>query len=371
MLFGTGVMAGDSAPRTLIVSPNWIGDAVMAQPLLRLLHQRNPDRPIDVLTPPAVAAVWTAMREVATVMQASFRHGALQLSERRKFAASLQPSNYDAAFVLPNTLKSALIPWMAGIPRRVGYRGEMRYGLLSEMHFDEGDAHRPMVSFYAALADPPDTVTMPGAGPKAATHRPALQATAEQIARGLAGTGLQAGRPLVVFAPGAEFGSAKRWPATHFAGLAQRLLQAFPAASIALLGSSKDKTVCQEISAVAPTVLNLAGTTSLSEAIALIAASSAVVSNDSGLLHIASALNRPVIALYGPTDPDHAPPFSDVARSMSLRLDCAPCRQRECPLGHHHCMQQLTPDLIWAELMPMLQVAAVPEMPDCFRKSMA
>ncbi|TFW18398.1 lipopolysaccharide heptosyltransferase II, partial [Duganella callida] len=181
--------------------------------------------------------------------------------------------------------------------------------------------------------------------------------SAAQIAAVCERLDIDPARPLVAMAPGAEFGGAKRWPARHFAGLAQAVLERDPATQIALLGSPKDQEACAEVAAGLPagaTVHNLAGATSLAEAIALIARAAAVVANDSGLLHIASALNRPVLALYGPTDPDHAPPFSDLAASLSLRLDCSPCKQRECPLGHQDCMVKLTPDLAWQSLRPML-----------------
>lgn len=345
----------DTLLRTLVISPNWIGDAVMAQPLLRLLHERHPERPIDVLAPAWVAPVWRAMREVDSVLESPFRHGALQLRERREFARRLRQRGYADAYVLPNTLKFALIPWLAGIPRRVGYRGEMRYGLLNVMHRDDRAAPRPMVSFYAALAAPPTAV----AAAPSALPRPALSVPDAQSAQVLARLGLSADLPLVAFAPGAEFGSAKRWPAAHFAQLAKLIRRTHADAQVVLLGSPKDKAVCDEIVADAPEVRNLAGATSLDQALGLIARADAVVSNDSGLLHVASALNRPIVAIYGPTDPDHAPPFSDVAKSLSLRLDCSPCRQRECPLGHHNCMRHITADMVWEPLRPMLRRATL------------
>ncbi|SDF93755.1 MULTISPECIES: lipopolysaccharide heptosyltransferase II [unclassified Duganella] len=343
-----------TALRTLIISPNWIGDAVMAQPLLQLLRAAHPERPIDVLAPPAVSPVWRQVAEVDEVLETPFRHGALQLKQRWKFARMLRKRGYADAYVLPNTIKYALIPWLAGIRKRVGYKGESRYGMINLMHHDEAPP-RPMVAFYAALAKPP--VTVQGPGLRAALPRPRLVASAAQIAAVLERCGLDPARPVVAMAPGAEFGGAKRWPARHFAGLAQAVLARDATTQIALLGSPKDKQACEEVAADLPagaSVFNLAGTTSLAEAIALIARAAAVVANDSGLLHIASALNRPVLALYGPTDPDHAPPFSDLAASISLRLDCSPCKQRECPLGHQDCMVKLTPDLAWQHLQPML-----------------
>jgi heptosyltransferase II len=336
--------------RTLVISPNWIGDAVMAQPLLRLLRERHPERPIDVLAPAWVAPVWRAIREVDTVIEAPFKHGKLQWAERRQFARRLRERGYADAYVLPNTLKFALIPWMAGIPLRVGYKGEMRYGLINVMHHDDKQSPRPMVSFYAALAlAPAKTVPSPSALP-----RPSLSVAEARIDDVTAQFGLTRAAPIIAFAPGAEFGSAKRWPTAHFAELANTVKQAHSDAQIVLLGSGKDREVCEEIVAQAPNAKNLAGTTSLDQAIALIAAADVVVSNDSGLLHIASALNRAIVAIYGPTDPDHAPPFSDVATSLSLRLDCSPCRQRECPLGHHRCMKDLSAEMVWQPLRKML-----------------
>jgi heptosyltransferase-2 len=346
--------------RILVISPNWIGDAVMAQPLLQLLRAAHPDALIDVLAPPAVSPVWRQAVEVAEVLETPFRHGALQLKQRWRYARLLKQRGYAAAYILPNTIKYALIPWLAGIKRRVGYKGESRHGLINVMHHDETPP-RPMVAFYAALATP--RVAAQGAAVRAALPRPKLVVSEAQISAVCQRTGIDAARPLVAFAPGAEFGGAKRWPARHFAGLARAILARDPSTQIALLGSPKDQQACAEVAAGMPdgsAVFNLAGATSLAEAIALIAGAAAMVANDSGLLHIASALNRPVVALYGPTDPDHAPPFSDLAASISLRLDCSPCKQRECPLGHQDCMVKMTPELVWKSLRPMLAPAVTP-----------
>ncbi|MFZ6722812.1 lipopolysaccharide heptosyltransferase II [Undibacterium sp. Ji49W] len=342
-----------TVPRILVIAPNWIGDAVMAQPLLQLLKQDNPQAAIDVLAPAWVAPVLRAMTEVDTVLETPFRHGALQLRERWRYARQLRQRGYMAAYVLPNTLKFALLPWMAGIRKRVGYKGESRYGLINLMHHDNRQAPRAMVAFYAALAFAP-AAEAPQNLPK-----PRLQVDAVNIATTMQAMDLSMQHTLVCFAPGAEFGNAKRWPVTHFAELARAILNAQPTAQIVLLGSPKDIEVCNQIQAICPQVHQFAGKTSLDQAIALIARAAAVVSNDSGLLHIASALNRPVIAIYGPTDPGHAPPFSDVAHSLSLHLDCAPCRQRECPLGHHDCMQKLGADIVWQPLQGILQSTGI------------
>jgi heptosyltransferase-2 len=339
-----------SSPRILVISPNWIGDAVMAQPLLQRLRALHPQWPIDVLAPAWVAPVWRAMREVDTVMETPFKHGKLQLGERRRFAAMLRPRGYAEAYVLPNTMKFALIPWLAGIPKRVGYKGEMRYGLLNVVHHDERSAPRRMAAFYAALADAP-IAHLPQDVP---LPQPSLAVADDASAAVMQRIGVPAGVPLVVFAPGAEFGSAKRWPSDRYAELANTLRQSHPHAEILLLGSGKDKPVCDDIVAAAPGVRNLAGATSLSEAIALIARASAVVCNDSGLMHIAAALQRPLVAVFGPTDPRHTPPLSELATILWLHIECAPCQQRECPLGHHRCMKDISTEMVWKPLKPML-----------------
>jgi heptosyltransferase-2 len=337
--------------RTLVISPNWIGDAVMAQPLLRLLKQAHPERAIDVLAPPQVVPVWRRIQEADEIMVTPFRHRALQLGERLRYARMLRRRDYTDAYVLPNTLKYALIPWLAGIPQRVGYKGEMRYGLLNVMHHDDTPP-RSMVPFYAALARDPELPLPTGLA------RPYLVVGGEESELASIRHRLSLERPLIMFAPGAEFGIAKRWPPAYYGALAERVVRLIPNAQIALLGSPNDRDACEQVKAgarsAAPAVQNLAGLTLLDDAIALIARADAVVSNDSGLLHIASALNRPVVALYGSTDPDYAPPLSEVARTVSLRLACSPCRKRECPLGHHDCMNKMGVDLVWNELRPIL-----------------
>lgn len=340
------------AVRTLVISPNWIGDAVMAQPLLRALKDANPARRIDVVAPAWVAPVWRAAAEVSEVLETPFKHGKLQWAERRKYAAMLRARGYDEAYILPNTLKFALIPWLAKIPKRVGYKGEMRYGLINVMHHDDPKHPRPMLPFYAALAGP-----VASQAPQNVPY-PVLGVTPEQKAAALARIGIAAGTPIVAFAPGAEFGPAKRWPSAHFAGLARMVQAARPEIAILLLGSAKDADVCNEIVAAAPGVRSLAGVTSLTDALAILGSAAALVTNDSGLMHIASALQRPVVALYGPTDPRHTPPLSDIAKVLWLHLDCAPCQQRVCPLGHQDCMHKLTVDLAWEPLRAVLPALA-------------
>jgi heptosyltransferase-2 len=332
----------------LVIAPNWIGDAIMAQPLLQLLKHKYPHKMIDVLAPAWVAPVVRKMAEVDHVLESSFKHGSFKFREYLKYAQLLRHREYAEVYVLPNTLKYALLPWLAGIKKRIGYRGESRYGLINVMHHDNVHAPLGMTKFYAALAHTPKKQH------QQALPRPRLKLPQSEIDQALTTLGLTASDQIIALVPGAEFGSAKRWPAAHFAQLANKIMEDQPHSKILLLGSETDALVCNEIAASCPSVYNLAGKTSLGHAIGLVAASALVVSNDSGLLHIASALNRPVVAIYGPTDPDHAPPFSDVAKSVSLHLSCAPCKQRECPLGHQDCMKKIESEHIWHVIAPML-----------------
>lgn len=244
------------------------------------------------------------MPEIHDVYATDLAHGKLQLLRRWQLASDLRDVGYDAAYVLPNSLKSAVIPWLANIPLRVGYTGEHRYGLLNVRHAnpDKSGERPPMTAHYAALAYAPGAKL-----PESMKTLPAprLDADLNETARVSARFNLDTRKPLVVFCPGAEYGPAKRWPPEHFASLATIVHQSFPYTQIVALGSQKDAAAAQAIADHAPNVRNLCGQTSLSEACALIARANAVVTNDSGLMHVAAALRRPLVALYGSTDPRH------------------------------------------------------------------
>ncbi|RYF03687.1 MAG: lipopolysaccharide heptosyltransferase II, partial [Oxalobacteraceae bacterium] len=229
--------------RTLVISPNWIGDAVMAQPLLRLLKRARPERAIDVLAPPQVVPVWRRIQEADDILATPFRHRALQLGERLRYAHLLKRRGYHDAYVLPNTLKYALIPWLARIPHRIGYKGESRYGIVNVMHHDERP-QRSMVPFYAALSREPG---LPLHDPRWETMRPCLVVAGEETERVAARLAVDLGRPLIAFAPGAEFGSAKRWPPAYYGALARQVVRALPGAQIALMGSPNDHDTCKQV----------------------------------------------------------------------------------------------------------------------------
>jgi heptosyltransferase-2 len=298
----------------------------MAQPLLARLQAKYRDAPIDVMAPPWVAPVVRRMGQVSEVLETDLRHGELQLGDRWRLGRQLKARGYERAYVLPNTMKSALAPSFARIPQRVGYLGESRLGLLNKIH-RPGPAHEPMTVHYARLAEEP------GMEPQLPLPAPSLKLAQNETASrfGIKGA-------YTALCPGAEFGPAKRWP--HFRELAARLdSQAVWLGSPAELQDNRD---------VAGT--NLIGETSLDEAIDLIGGAAAVVSNDSGLMHVAAALGRPQVALFGSSSPEHTPPLSPAARVVWLKVECSPCFARVCPLGHFKCMNELSVDRVLSEL---------------------
>jgi heptosyltransferase-2 len=327
--------------RALIVAPAWIGDTVMAQPLFMRLHEKTPGLQLDALAPRWVAPTLQRMPEITQIIDNPFAHGELSLGARYTLARELAKGGYQRAYILPNSLKSALIPFLAGIPERIGFTGEARYGLINRRHTLDEAALPQMAERFAQLAE------APGAPLPRPLQNPRLSSSREQQATTLATLGIARPEKIAVFCPGAEYGPAKRWPARHFAALADALHARGYA--VWLLGSPKDKAVGDEIIQLASpdaAPRNLCGSTSLTQAIDLIAAADFVVCNDSGLMHVAAALDRPLIAVYGSSSPGFTPPLSKRAQILSLNLDCSPCFKRECPLGHLDCLNKLEPQRV-------------------------
>jgi heptosyltransferase-2 len=327
--------------KALIVAPSWIGDTIMAQPLFARLHAKHPGLQLDALAPSWVAPVLHCMDEIAEVVDSPFGHGQLSLKARWRLARQLAAGTYDAVYVLPNSLKSALVPFLAGIPQRIGFTGESRYGLINVRHHLDKAALPLMVERFAQLAE------APGAPLPKPIFYPKIRSTAVDQQKTLAELKLDRPARIVAFCPGAEYGPAKRWPAAHFAALATKLAE--QGCAIWLFGSPKDRAVADEICALAPGLCdNLCGATSLAQAIDLLAMAELVVCNDSGLMHVAAALDRPIVALYGSSSPGFTPPLSDQADILSLHLECSPCFKRECPLGHLDCLNKLSPEQVLA-----------------------
>jgi heptosyltransferase-2 len=313
---------------------------VLSHPLLARLKERSPDAVIDVLAPSWALPVYRRMPEVGGAIALPFGHGDLALGARRRFARSLP--RYDEAFVLPNSIKSALIPWHAGIPKRTGYRGEMRYGLLNDVRRMARRSHPSIVERFAALAD------AAGEPLRRPVPEPRLLVDPESRAATVAKFALDTERPVAAFAPGAEYGAAKRWPVAHFTALGRTLTQR--GWQVWLFGSPNDREAAAQIASEVPDAINLAGATSLDEAIDLLSLATHVVTNDSGLMHVAAALDRPMTALFGSSSPEYTPPLSRNARVITLKLECSPCFKRECPLGHLHCLVKITPERVLSEM---------------------
>lgn len=331
--------------KILIIGPSWVGDMVMAQSLFKALRANHPEADIDVLAPAWSRPIIEAMPEVRAAIDMPVGHGALQLKVRRRVAKQLRTQAYDWSIVLPNSLKSALIPWFAGIPKRTGWKGEMRYGLLNDLRPLDKSVFSLMVQKYVGLAYPkgtrPDQFDCP---------QPALRPKTEFIQHALQNFALNLDSPVLALCPGAEFGRAKKWPERHYADIAARHIEA--GGQVWLFGSENDLPACTEIAAALPVekVKVLAGNTSLQQAVALLSQAHQVVANDSGLMHVAAALARPLVAVFGSTSPDYTPPLSNNCRVIKADIECSPCFKRECPYGHYRCLEEMHPDQIWQAL---------------------
>ena len=327
--------------KALIVAPSWIGDTVLAQPLFMRLHERTPCLQLDALAPRWVAPVLERMPEITKLIDSPFAHGDLSLKARHRLARQLAQGGYQRAYILPNSIKSALIPFFADIPERIGFVGESRYGLINRRHTLNKAQLPQMAERFAQLAEAPGTA-LPRPLPL-----PRLHSDSWQRAATLASLGIELPEKLAVFCPGAEYGPAKRWPARHFATLANAL--ADQGYAVWLLGSPKDRAIGNQMvdhTDLARRPHNLCGATSLTQAIDLLAAAAFVVCNDSGLMHVAAALDRPLIALYGSSSPGFTPPLSVRAKIIRQDLDGSPCFQRTCPLGHLDCLNKLDPQRV-------------------------
>lgn len=328
-------MHAGQSKKILIIGPSWVGDMVMAQSLFIALKADNPTVEIDVLALEWTKPLLQRMPEVSRAIAMPVSHGVFGWSMRRKLGKQLAQNGYDQAIVLPNSWKSALIPWFAGIPVRTGWRGEMRYGLLNDIRKLDKAALPMMVQRFVSLAYP---ASQSAAAP---SYTPPLMRA--NTVRESVEPSRTPGQKRLILCPGAEFGPAKQWPPEYYAALAQRFLE--HNWQVLVLGSKADQATAEAItkgiSGDLSQFFNLAGKTQLEDAIDLLATADQVVSNDSGLMHIAAALQRPLVVVYGPTSPAFTPPLSDNAQIMQIDVDCGPCFQRTCPQGHHRCMRDI------------------------------
>ncbi|RKF22149.1 lipopolysaccharide heptosyltransferase II [Alginatibacterium sediminis] len=328
--------------KILVVGPSWVGDMVMSQSLYKMLKAMHPNAQLDVLAPDWCRPLLERMPEVDNALRMPLGHGDFGLKQRWKIGRSLANQNYDWAIVQPNSMKSALIPWFARIPRRSGWKGESRYGLLNDLH-QKKQRFALMVERYVVLALGKDAAE--DASDIPAYDYPRLVADQHNQQQAMTQLGLDRQRPILALNPGAEFGPAKRWPESHYATVANDWIQR-RGGQVWLFGSAKDQEVTQAIKQAIQQpefCFDLAGKTQLAEAIDLMAAASASVSNDSGLMHVAAALGLPLVAVYGSSSPKYTPPLSEHAIHLNTDIECRPCFQRVCPLGHNQCLTQLEP----------------------------
>ncbi len=350
-------MANDGGDRSpiLIVPYMWIGDFVRCHSVVRVLKACFPNRPIDMLATTLCSPLADYMPGLRQAIVADLPRGRLALGQQAALARRLRKEGYGSALVMPRTWKAALAPFFAGIPERTGFAGELRFILLNDLRFGEKKLPR-MIDQCAALALP-GNADLPATWPE-----PQLRVSPSAVAAWRGAQGLGAGgRPVVALAPGAV-GPSKRWPKEAYAGLARRFLA--EGLAVWILGGPGEKSLAEEI-VESTEARDLTGP-DLRNAILASAAASVVVSNDSGLLHVAAAMNTPSIGIFGPTSPWHWAPLNPLAATMEpqVDLDCRPCHKPVCRFGHHRCMTAISPEEVFAAakraLAPLAAAGAGP-----------
>lgn len=339
--------------KILIIGPSWVGDMVMSQSLYIVLKQLHPESQIDVIAPGWCKPILERMPEIHQAIEMPIGHGEFNLLGRREIGKSLREKQYDHAYILPKSAKSALIPWFANIPLRTGWKGEMRYGLLNDLR-PNMKSFQFMVERYVALAySQAEMIDSSSLGSLETLPRPSLFIDKKEQAEAIAKFNLNQEAPVIGLCPGAEFGPAKKWPETHYAEVASTMANA--GKQVWLFGSQKDLETCNNIKQLVPQehqhqIHVLAGQTSLIEAVDLLAACQTVVANDSGLMHVAAAVGCNVVAVYGSTSPKYTPPLAEKVEIVHTDIDCRPCFKRECPLGHLNCLNQLSPQKVISKI---------------------
>jgi len=321
----------------LIVGPSWIGDMVMAQSLMKVIKMNQPDVAIDVLAPKWSLGILARMPEVRDGIALDVKHGELGFWKRYRTAKSLRAKQYKQAYVIPKTLKSALVPYFANIPVRTGFLGEMRFGLINDVKPLNKRVSDQTVKKYASLGPPSEQTTL--------TPFPELKVNAVNAKALFKKHKVNNQKLLVSFMPGAEYGPAKQWPVAHFAELAKKINQI--GGQVLIFGSDKDRNDGDVIAESHSNVINLCGKTTIEDAVDLIGTTHIAVTNDSGLMHVAASVGIPLVSIYGSSSPLYTPPLTDKAIVEWLKLDCAPCFKRECPLQHLNCLNQITPQSVF------------------------
>ncbi len=341
-----------SAENYLLIGPSWVGDMIMAQSLFISLKQQQPDCRITVLAPAWTSPLLARTPQVDDNVEVALGHGESKFLARRRIGKQLSVRRFSSAIVLPNSFKSALIPFHAGIRRRVGWRGEWRGMLLTDCRKLDEAAFPLMVQRFVALGQPAHSTAVVDC------PQPRLVTVPAQRDRALEALQLDSSRPVVALCPGAEFGDAKQWPPQHYAALSEALIGR--GWQVWLFGSGNDAVAAEAIQAdihkdFLAYCVNLAGRTTLAQAIDLLALADIVVSNDSGLMHVAAALNKPVVGIFGSTSPDFTPPLTERVKLLMTDIECRPCFKRRCPFGHRRCLTELAPQRVIEAVLQLSQ----------------
>ena len=323
--------------KILVLGPSWVGDMVLAQSLFKTLKQENPDCQIEVAAPAWTLPLLARMTEVNQAIALPFKHGQLAFWERVKFGRKLRHHAYDQAIILTNSYKSAILPFFANIPQRTSFLGEMRYGLINDIRkLDKEILPRTVDRFVSLGLEAGSVLPKKISNPHLVADKKNANATLKKLHI------IKTKNKILGLCPGAEYGEAKRWPSEYYAEVADAAIK--KGWDVWLFGSEKDIPVTEAINQLTQhQCIDLGGKTKLGEAIDLMSLCDTVISNDSGLMHVAAALNKKLIAIYGSSDPHHTPPMSAKAIVEYLGLSCSPCFKRECPLGHLDCLKKIDP----------------------------
>ena len=332
----------------LIIGPAWVGDMVMAQVLFKYLRQLSSQLTIDVVAPPWSIPLLERMPEVSRALLLEVQHGKLNLRKRWQLAKSLgtqtkhkQTTSYDVALVLPNSLKAALLPWFAGIKHRIGWRGELRYGLLNDLRYLDKTRYPRTVDRFVALAreaNAPPAETLPN---------PSLTVSQANQQRLIKHFQLNTQQPIIALCPGAQYSHTKQWPIEYYAKVASAMVE--KGWQVWIFGTARELPLAQHLQDLLPAKNKsgchiMCGKLALLDTLDLLALSQMVLSNDSGLMHIAAALDKAVAVIYGSTSPTMTPPLCQHARELFVELDCRPCMKRQCRFGHLKCLWELHPE---------------------------
>jgi len=322
----------------LVVGPAWVGDMVMAQSLFIYLKNQNPDVEIDVLAPDWSIGLIERMPEVRAAISLAVHHGKFDFKLRYLAGKKFRDIHYNQAIITPRSYKSALVPFIARIPIRTGYRGEFRYGLINDIRLLDKNLLTKTVQRYVFLAaeEKNKYMTADITFPKLEVNQSEITVLVERLKLNIV-------KPIVALLPGAEYGVSKQWPISYFKALAQKVVE--KGFQVWVLGSDKDKVVADQIITTDNVDhTNLCGKTSLVNVVDLLSLAKFAITNDSGLMHIACATNVKVIALYGSSSPLYTPPLHKDAVILYKNLECSPCFKRACQFNHLNCLRNITVD---------------------------